>query len=80
MAEAMSAVLDRTVSFRQSTLADVESALAGRGASAAVVRDVIETIAAVDAGVYDADWEAAYSGPTDFRAWCRDVLRPAMLM
>jgi uncharacterized protein YbjT (DUF2867 family) len=79
MADVISGALDRTVSFRQLTLADVASALAGRGASAGVVRDVIEMIAAVDAGVYDADQEAAYSGSTDFRTWCRDVLRPAVL-
>jgi uncharacterized protein YbjT (DUF2867 family) len=79
MAEVISGALDRPVSFRQLTLADVESALARRGASAAVVRDVIETIAAVDAGVYDADQETAYPGATDFRTWCRDVLRPAVL-
>jgi len=79
MAEVISGALDRSVSFRQLTLAEVASTLAGRGASAGVVRDVIEMIAAGNAGVYDSDQEAAPSGPTDFRTWCRDVLRPAVL-
>jgi uncharacterized protein YbjT (DUF2867 family) len=79
MAEVISGVLGRTVSFRQLTIADVASALAGRGASAAVVSDVTEAIAALNAGVYDSDQEAARLGPTDFRTWCRDVLRPAVL-
>jgi uncharacterized protein YbjT (DUF2867 family) len=79
MVRVISEVLGRTVSFRQSTLADVASALAGRGASAGVVRDVTEMIAAGNAGVYDADREAAQLAATDFRTWCRDVLRPAVL-
>lgn len=79
MAGVVSGVLDRTVRFRQLTLADVASALAGRGASAGVVRDVTEMIAAGNAGLYDADQEAARLGSTDFRTWCRDVLRPAVL-
>ena len=79
MAGVISSVLDRTVRFRQLTLADVASALAGRGASAGVVRDVTEMIAAGNAGLYDADQEAARLGSTDFRTWCRDVLRPAVL-
>jgi len=79
MADVISGALGRTVSFRQLTLADVAAALASRGASTAVVRDFIETLAAVDAGVYDADQTTAHSGPTDFRTWCRDVLRPAVL-
>jgi uncharacterized protein YbjT (DUF2867 family) len=79
MAEVISGVLGRTVSFRQLTLTDVASALAARGASAAVVDDVTEAAAAVNAGIYDSDQEAARVGPTDFRTWCREVLRPAVL-
>ena len=77
MAALMSEVLGRTVIFRQLSVADVESALTQRGASEGVVRDVIETIAAVSGGIYDADQALAIPGPTDFRTWCREVLRPA---
>jgi len=38
---------------------------------------MIETIAAVNDGIYDADQARAIPGPTDFRTWCREVLRPA---
>ena len=40
---------------------------------------MIETIAAVSDGIYDADQARAIPGPTDFRTWCREVLRPAPL-
>jgi len=59
------------------SVADVESALAQRGASEGVVRDMIETMVAVSDGIYDADQARAIPGPTDFRTWCREVLRPA---
>ncbi len=78
MAGVISAVLERRVRFRQLAPADVVSALAQRGASAGVVRDVLETIAAGNAGVYDTDQDAAPPGSTDFRTGCRDVLRPAV--
>jgi uncharacterized protein YbjT (DUF2867 family) len=77
MAALMSEVLGRTVTFRQLSVTDVKSALTQRGASEGVVRDMIETIAAVSDGIYDADQARAIPGPTDFRAWCREVLRPA---
>jgi uncharacterized protein YbjT (DUF2867 family) len=77
MAALMSDVLGRTVSFRQLSVADVESALTQRGASEGVVRDMIETMVAVSDGIYDADQARAIPGPTDFRTWCREVLRPA---
>jgi len=77
MAAVMSEVLGRTITFRQLSVADVESALSQRGASEGVVRDMIETIAAVNDGIYDADQARAIPGRTDFRTWCREVLRPA---
>ncbi len=76
MAALMSEVLGRTVTFRQLSVTDVKSALTQSGASEGV-RDMIETIAAVSDGIYDADQARAIPGPTDFRAWCREVLRPA---
>jgi hypothetical protein len=32
---------------------------------------------AQDHGIYDADWAAAKPASTDFRTWCREVLKPA---
>jgi uncharacterized protein YbjT (DUF2867 family) len=77
MAALMSEVLGRTVTFRQLSVTDVKSALTQRGASEGVVRDMVETIEAVSDGIYDADQARAIPGPTDFRTWCREVLRPA---
>jgi hypothetical protein len=33
--------------------------------------------AAHDDGIYDADWAIAKLTATDFRTWCREVLKPA---
>ena len=77
MAAVMSEVLSRTVVFRQLSIADVESALTQRGASKGVVQDMIEAIVAVSDGIYDAEQARAVPGPTDFRTWCREILRPA---
>jgi uncharacterized protein YbjT (DUF2867 family) len=68
--------LGRAVSFRQLTFEQMASALRARGATAGVVEDMLETTLAVDAGIYDADQNTASPGPTDFRSWCREVLRP----
>ena len=32
---------------------------------------------AVQDGSYDADHARTIPGPTDFRTWCREILRPA---
>jgi uncharacterized protein YbjT (DUF2867 family) len=79
MAAVMSDVLGRSVSYRQLSVADVELGLVRRGASAGIVRDVTEMIAAGRAGIYDTDWAASTPRPTDFRTWCCEVLRPAAL-
>ena len=79
MAQVISDELGRAVSFRQLTQEQMAAALAARGATAGVVRDILETTIAVDAGIYDADQDSASPGPTDFRVWCREVLRPAVL-
>jgi uncharacterized protein YbjT (DUF2867 family) len=79
MAEVLSDVLGRNVAFRQLTLADVESALIQRGASEGFVRDMTEATTAANGGIFDADQAASPPGPTDFRTWCREVLRPAAL-
>ena len=66
-------------SFRQLTHEQMAAALAARGATAGVVRDILETTIAVDAGIYDADQDSASPEPTGFRVWCREVLHPAVL-
>ncbi|MDE3156217.1 MAG: NAD(P)H-binding protein [Acidobacteriota bacterium] len=79
MAEVISEEVGRPVAFRQVSVEDVASALAQRGASEGTVRDLAEATVAANAGIYDADRAAATPAPTDFRTWCRAVLRPALL-
>jgi uncharacterized protein YbjT (DUF2867 family) len=79
MAQIMSDEIGRAVSFRRLTEEEIAAALAARGATAGVVQDILETTIAVNAGIYDADQNAASPGPTDFRTWCREVLRPTVL-
>jgi uncharacterized protein YbjT (DUF2867 family) len=79
MAEVISDVLGRPVAYRRVSPADFGSTLSQRGASQDLVNDVIEAIAALNSGIYDADQAAATPGPTDFRTWCEEVLRPAVL-
>jgi hypothetical protein len=53
------------------------SLLRSRGAGDQAVADRTEMFRAQDHGIYDADWAAAQLTSTDFRTWCREVLKPA---
>ncbi len=79
MARVISDELDRAVTFRQLTQEQMAAMLAARGATPGIVQDFLEMATAIDAGIYDADQDAASPGPTDFRRWCSEVLRPAVL-
>ncbi|MFG2266427.1 hypothetical protein [Streptomyces sp. NPDC048720] len=41
------------------------------------IKDLTDAFAAQDHGIYDADWATAKPTPTDFRTWCKEVLKPA---
>ncbi|MFH9657036.1 NAD(P)H-binding protein [Streptomyces sp. NPDC017248] len=77
MARVMTEELGRPVAYRRVSIEDYAALLRSRGAGDRAVRDVTEMLAAQDHGIYDADWAAAEPTPTDFRTWCRDVLKPA---
>ena len=77
MAEVISQELGRTVAYRRVSLDDYASLLRSRGAGDRAVKDVTEAFAAQDHGIYDADWASATPTATDFRTWCREVLKPA---
>lgn len=77
MAEVISDVLGRAVSYRQVAIPDFEAILRERGASEGVARDFGKLAAAVNDGIYDSDWALAIPTPTDFRTWCEQVLAPA---
>jgi uncharacterized protein YbjT (DUF2867 family) len=77
MAEVISQELGRPVAYHRITLEDFASMLRSRGASDQTVTDMTEMFAAQDHGIYDADWAHATPAATDFRTWCRQVLKPA---
>lgn len=77
MAEVISSELGRPVAYRRMSMDDFASVLRSRGAGDQAVTDMTQMFAAQDQGIYDADWAQAAPAPTGFRAWCREVLRPA---
>ncbi|KAB8190527.1 NAD(P)H-binding protein [Nonomuraea phyllanthi] len=77
MAEVISQELGRPVTYRRMSMDDYASLLRSRGASDQAVKDTTEAFAAQDLGIYDADWAIAKPTSTDFRTWCREVLKPA---
>ncbi|MFJ9459711.1 NAD(P)H-binding protein [Kitasatospora sp. NPDC101447] len=77
MAEVISQELGRPVTYRRLSIDDFASLLRSRGAGDQAVKDMTEAFAAQDHGIYDTDWATAEPTPTDFRTWCREVLKPA---
>ena len=78
MAHVISDVLGRPVAYTRLSLPDVAAAMIQRGASDGVAHDMVEMISAQNAGIYEADQASAHPPPTRFRAWCEEVLRPAI--
>jgi uncharacterized protein YbjT (DUF2867 family) len=79
MAEVISQTLGRPVTYTQLALSEVEAGFAARGVSEPVIRDMVEMITAQNEGIYDAEQATAKPGPTDFRTWCQEVLKPALV-
>ena len=77
MAEVIGQELGRPVTYRRMSLDDYASLLRSQGAADQAVKDLTEAFAAQDHGIYDADWATAEPTPTDFRTWCREVLKRA---
>ncbi|MFZ0387545.1 MAG: NAD(P)H-binding protein [Solirubrobacteraceae bacterium] len=75
MAEVMSDVFGRSVTYHQTSLEDFASGMAARGASEPAIRDMTEMNIAQDEGLYDADWAAATPTQTDFRTWIADAFQ-----
>ncbi len=75
MAEAMSDVLGRPITYRQTSIEDFVSGMAARGSSEQAIRDMAEMNVAQDEGLYDADWVAATPTATGFRSWFEDTFQ-----
>ena len=79
MAEVMSDVLGRTISYVEISLNDYMKQLREHGASDGAARDLAAMVAAQNRGFYDRDpYLARTRGGESFRAWCRRVLMPAL--
>jgi uncharacterized protein YbjT (DUF2867 family) len=79
MAEVISEELGRPVTYRRMSMDDFASLLRSQGTGDQAIKDLTEAFAAQDHGIYDADQATATPTSTDFRTWCREVLRPAAL-
>ena len=77
LADVISQELGWPVVYQRLAMDDFAAMLRSRGASERAVADTLEMFAAQDSGIYDADWSTARIAPTDFRTWCREVLKPA---
>jgi uncharacterized protein YbjT (DUF2867 family) len=80
MARIMSEVLARPVRFQQVGGEVYKSALMRHGVSEASAQGLIDMAAQIEQGIYDAEPGTVRPvGPTGFRQWCQEVLKPAVL-
>lgn len=80
MAQIMSEVLQRPVRFQQVSGADFKARMMQFGTSDAMAQGALDMALAKDAGMDNAVARTVQaSTPTNFRQWCQDVLKPAVL-
>jgi uncharacterized protein YbjT (DUF2867 family) len=77
MARVMAEVLRRPVRFQQISGEAFKATLLRSGMSEAWAQGMVDIQAATDRGTYNSAAEP--TAPTSFRAWCEQVLRPAVL-
>ncbi|NYZ17017.1 NAD(P)H-binding protein [Azospirillum sp. RWY-5-1] len=79
MAATMSAVLSRHVRFQEMTMQDMHGMTLRRGASAGMAQAMVDMLTAKNEGMdHLVDRPVPNPATTDFRAWCVDVLAPAI--
>jgi uncharacterized protein YbjT (DUF2867 family) len=80
MAHIMSKVLERPVRYQQVPGETFRATLVQHGMSQAWAQRLVDRMARVDQGLYNAVPRTPQSTtPTSFRRWCEDVLEPALL-
>ncbi|MFF4255609.1 NAD(P)H-binding protein [Streptomyces sp. NPDC001663] len=79
MAQVVSEVLERPVTYRQAGLEAYRATALQYGASEAWAQGLIDMAVAQNAGAYDEQHRSSKPTPTGFRQWCEEVLRPAVL-
>jgi uncharacterized protein YbjT (DUF2867 family) len=79
MAKVLSEVLERPIRFQQVSDDAYKATMTQYGMSEAWAQGLVDMATAQNDGIYDAEQHALHSaGPTGFRRWCEDVLKPAM--
>lgn len=80
MARIMSEVLDRPIRYQQVSFEAYRTGFVQRGMSEAMAQGMTDMARAKDQGLDNAVKRTPENTtPTDFRQWCREVLRPAVL-
>jgi uncharacterized protein YbjT (DUF2867 family) len=80
MAQIMSEVLGRPVRYQQIPGEALKATLTRYGRSEAMAQALVDMMAAYDQGLATAEPRTSESTtPTNFRQWCEEVLRPAIL-
>jgi uncharacterized protein YbjT (DUF2867 family) len=80
MARTMSEVLGTPVRYERQSLEDLGATLAGYGMGGAFVQGMVDMMRAKDEGLDDGVQRTPETaGPTTFRQWCEEVLKPAVL-
>lgn len=79
VARIVSEVLERPVRFRQVPVEAYRATMLEHGASEAWAQGLADMAVAQNNGAYDEEHRTTPPGPTGFRQWCEEVLRPAFL-
>lgn len=79
MAEVLTEVLERPVRFQQVSSEAHKTTMLQYGMTDGYAQGLVDMAAAQNAGIYDAEQRTLQTaGPTSFRQWCQDVLKPAL--
>ena len=80
MAQIMSEVLGKPVRYQQISAEALKASLTGSGMSDALAQGMVDMMVAKDNGIDNAEPRPPEStAPTNFRQWCEEVLKPAVL-
>ncbi len=81
MAGTMSEVLGKSVTFQEISMANMKAMMESRGATKGMAQAMVNMLTAKNEGMDKLDAPARASDtPTDFRHWCEQVLKPAVLI
>ncbi|MFI6122902.1 NAD(P)H-binding protein [Streptomyces sp. NPDC051064] len=79
MAEVLSEVLERPVRFQQVSSEAYKTTMLQYGMTDGFAQGLVDMATAQNDGIYDAEQRTLQTaGPTSFRQWCQDVLKPAL--